>query len=250
MTRASLEGRVVTTELEYKPAEPTGVITIREKTAWETCPKCGELRNAYWYHSCTSKQDISTPVKELTTPIPENPGGKAPLGDKDPKLIWDDCPQCAMKHLSAAYASLTSGTPVRDVADEDVYVARALIAIRESETGYLGNLALAVGCLAMAELLAAGGNGGTYFRDARFRVLDRDYRHAREIINIPSAGAFAAAHLTEAMRELPAITDRFQQERYFSDSGFHIDNVPETLDMLRKLIRWVSETYELMKGAE
>ena len=205
------------------------------------CPKCGKVLQRNQYHYCGPVQRVPGPDR----PVFVEPIREAAAEGKDKSLIWDDCAECAYKHLTAAYAAFTTGAPPSEVAAAGVYVARAWIAMREAETGYDGNAALAVGCLAMAELLAAGGNGGSYFRDARFRALERDYRHAREIIDAPSAAAFVAAHFAEALRELPALADRFQQETYFRDGGFSVEDPAAFAELLIKLIRWVSETYEI-----
>ena len=165
------------------------------------------------------------------------------MDDKDKSMIWEDCPACAYKHLTAAYSSLTAADLVRpEVPTSEVYAARAVVAIRESQTGYTGNLALAAGCLAMAECLNE--EEAPAYRDARLALMEG--RGTAEIcFGIPRPGAFAAAHFTEALRELPALADRVQVEKYFSPHGFKGGGLPEALDMLREQIKWVSETYEL-----
>ena len=73
-------------------------------------------------------------------------------GEKDKSMIWDDCPECARKHLSAAYAALTGAADGGYAPDWEILLARAVIAENERRAGYAGNIDLAAGCLAMAEL--------------------------------------------------------------------------------------------------
>jgi hypothetical protein len=167
----------------------------------------------------------------------------AVAGVKDKSLIWDDCPACAFKHLSAAYAALTAADLVRpEVPASEIYAARAVIAIRESQTGYTGNLALAAGCLAMAECLN-GGEAEAY-RLARLD-LTTGARDTELYFSMPRPAAFAAAHFTEALRELPALADRMQVAKYLGAHGFRCGTVSEMLDVLRTQILWLTEAYEL-----
>lgn len=159
---------------------------------------------------------------------------------QDKKLIWEDCPACAYKHLTAAYAAMTEASyaGLLRVVNERASVAkaRAAIALGEYLNGYDGNLDLAVGCLAMAEVygepfvrqyrvaLSAGSCGGQEIRDILYFLL-KDC----------TPRAVAEAHVIEAFRELPALGGLGDADR----------SVEGALGWLREKILWVKETYEL-----
>jgi len=202
---------------------------------------CGECFDKYAAAAFPANGPVMVP---MWTPCDSQGLRQAPAG-KDKSLIWDDCAECAFKHLTAAYAAFTSGEPVTEASEEGVYVARAIIAIHEAESGYTGNLALAAGCLAMAEL--------AYGTSAAIR---RDYRTARlgltaekpfvdPLLPRPNTMSFVGAHFAEAIRELPAIADRFQQELYFKDGGFSVEDPAAFAELLIGLVRWVETVYEL-----
>ena len=161
---------------------------------------------------------------------------------QDKRLIWEDCPACAYKHLTAAYAALTALTALQDgdfdtPSETDVFLGRAVIALREAEAGYEGNRDLAAGCLAMAETCPE-----------RHKAYKRPVRHLRLSLQNPDCdlpgvirlvvGMFsgdpvvmAHAHVAEARRELPGLPGQLP------DAGLR--------DWLRQSILWVKETYEL-----
>lgn len=170
-------------------------------------------------------------------------------GEKDRKMIWDDCPQCAYKHLAAAYAAITS-EPVRFqeggayVPADRVLYARAHILKRESESGYPGNLAAAIGCLAAAE---------GCMRGAEDRLAADAYRHLRlqwsgekpadtPVHIVPTLLELASAHMVEASRELPEAGDMFLY-RFFSNGDMVADGRSQIIGTLIEVIRWVEETY-------
>lgn len=158
---------------------------------------------------------------------------------QDKKLIWEDCPACAYKHLTAAYAALTAlqagdfNTP----SETDVFLGRAVIALGEAEAGYEGNRDLAAGCLAAAE--DGPETGKTYkwkVRHLRLSLQNPDCDLPDVIRQV--SGMFsgdpvvmARAHVTEARRELPGLPGQPP------DAGLR--------DWLRQSILWVKETYEL-----
>lgn len=161
---------------------------------------------------------------------------------KDKTLIWDDCPQCALKHLTAAYAALTS-EPITDegrdyVDSEDILIARHHITYAEYKAGYTGNLALAIGCLALAEVESV--DKADVYRDWRLAIIED--RPAVMLGAVPSLRAMAVAHLTEAVRELPCIAERFSG---WSNGSFYIGDGVDLLDALKLSIKWVMDTYEL-----
>jgi hypothetical protein len=164
---------------------------------------------------------------------------------KDKQLIWDDCPACAYKHLTAAYAALTMQVgPVKLVRPEKIYLARAIIAIREYQSGYVGNLALAQGCLAMAEV-AEGvcPVSADSYRESRLRLTRGEIDTATCGLPAPGLTAVAYAHYVEALRELPALAeDKVDVANTVTDILY---GVPDVLAMLRDQIRWVEANYEL-----
>ena len=165
----------------------------------------------------------------------------------DKALIWEDCPACSLKHLSAAYAAVTSpdcGTIY--AAQAEVLVARSIIAIRECESGYSGNSALAVGCLALAETLDCGApDERKCWRDARLLLQSGKRREAEELILPPTLAALAGGHIAEALRELPALADRTCLGSLFTSGDFEPDTAGGLRDWLRESIGWVCKTYEL-----
>lgn len=199
------------------------------------CGECGAfLSRPGAPHTCAAAP-VTVPAPEPVTKAPEGP---------DKTVIWEDCPQCAYKHLAAAYAALTSGHDIGYAHASEVYVARAVIGIRESGAGYLGNLDLAAGCLAMAECESGveAAEAGAW-RRARLALAKSPAEAEAELV-WPGASAFAAAHLTEALRELPELGDRVRMD-WLTPSGFDPDPLPELRDTIRKLLKWVRETYEL-----
>lgn len=171
---------------------------------------------------------------------------------KDKSLIWEDCAQCAYKHLTAAYAALTSVTGPRYVPAHRVYLARAQIAIREAEAGYVGNRDLAVGCLAMAETLGYDEDnltfsGGAHIRELRLELTSGGT--SRFFVPCVGADAYAGAHFIEALRELPELASRIYVRDLLGDGGFTCDNPIAFREDLVKLIKWLKDTYEIGKGS-
>ena len=203
------------------------------------CPKCGMMTYPGRKHDC--------PMSRLAVTLTEAAFAAAMPPEKDKSLIWDDCPSCAYKHLTAAYAALTSlGGGACWVPAAGVYAARAEIAIRESRTGYPGNMALAIGCLAMAEIECEDTGMANAYRDLRLELTEG--RRPTVGLSPSRAEAYAAAHLTEALRELPALADRINVCGLISGSDFNYDNPSEVKELLRTNIKWLADTYELNKG--
>lgn len=174
-------------------------------------------------------------------PLPAQP-------EKDKSLIWDDCPACAYKHLTAAYAALTSlGARPYNVTAEEVYHARAEIALQEAAMGYSGNFALAMGCLAMAETVSDSESSAQDVRKVRLALLEG--RPSWIILPPLSAEALAIAHITEAARELPALSNHIIGCLINEDGSANLaECMPELVDDLRLEIKWLADTYELNKG--
>ena len=156
---------------------------------------------------------------------------------QDKKLIWEDCPACSYKHLTAAYAALTAPGGFNTPSETDVFLGRAVIALGEAEAGYEGNRDLAAGCLAMVE--ARPGQHKTFKRLVRYLRLslqnpDCDLPDViRQVSDMFSGDpvVMAHAHVAEARRELPGLPVQPPDV--------------EPRDWLRQSILWVKETYEL-----
>ncbi len=201
-----------------------------------------------------------------TTDIPE--AGSTNPDNPDRLAIWTDCPHCARKHLLAAYALLTQGQDNDNrvsVGTFRLLLARAEIAITEAQSGdYVGNASLASGCLAAAECIAASKEAVHYTIDSQPLKLDlrlelRDVRLNVDKLNLESAitglgrllaekdiEARAAAHLTEAYRELPSMWEDYLG--YFRGGYQHSDR-GLLLEMLVSTVREIEETYELGAGS-
>lgn len=145
--------------------------------------------------------------------------------------LTDICPQCALKHLSAALACAldlererVSGNGALDfpVSDWEVEVGVAIINVAEWASGYDSHLAYAVGRLARAEDIMAATGEYKYIsqvREYRLFLQDeasqskavQDNRVWYDMINsiAHDSKVMAAAHAKEASRELPcpATTD-------------------------------------------
>lgn len=166
---------------------------------------------------------------------------------RDKSLIWEDCAQCAYKHLTAAYAALTSVAGPQYVPAHKVYIARAQIALREEEAGYRGNRDLAIGCLAMAETLEYGdpqlADIGNTLRQLRLELTTTPCTR----FHLPIVGpeAYAGAHFTEAIRELPELADRMPVSEWLMGGEFNCENPLEFRETLIKQIKWLKGTYEI-----
>ena len=95
----------------------------------------------------------------------------------------------------------------------------------------------------MAELECEHADTAFAFRDTRMALIEG--RSALPELHPPSYEAYAAAHITEALRELPALADRIHVVRLVSGLFFNYDNPPEVLEILRTNIKWLADTYEL-----
>lgn len=137
------------------------------------------------------------------------------------ELMTPGCPQCAIKHLSAAlsykarYFAQTAGLPPVEVEYYEVLLARAYVNLGEVLIGYRSHLWFAVGLLQEAE--EEGQCRGDCFglrraevaREARL-LLIVDPENVRGAMNairqvVLSLKALELAHLQEAMRELPRL---------------------------------------------
>jgi hypothetical protein len=176
------------------------------------------------------------------------------IGDR--RAIWTDCPHCARKHLLAAYALLTQDTGTEiSVTACGLLLARSEILLGEAITGgYIGNAALAAGCLAAVEGVAHTNFGESTRCQLRQIRLDLDALNLTEalfglgrLLPTDMSGRHVAAHLTEARRELPELGDMPGIGTF--DGGYRHTNCSELRDWLVKTVRQLEETYELGAGS-
>jgi hypothetical protein len=169
---------------------------------------------------------------------------------KDKTKIWTDCAECAYKHLTTAYALLTSN-PVwasRDSRNFDdvpgeVFLARARIAAQEVLDGYTGNTDLVVGCLSVAEGCTDVEGQHKAVREMRLYIVKTGVVNG--VLGIrASRECMAVAHIHEAVRELPEIGEGDPQGGMLRNAlDYH--GVSIGLNALTELIAWVRTTYEI-----
>lgn len=129
------------------------------------------------------------------------------------ELMTPGCPQCAVKHLSAALYHRANEGAVNTLPPDPymVDVCVAYINLVEVRAGYHSHLWYAVGALVRAEEHSAAGLGTCVAREARLMleqhgeeaIIDA-LRHIKDGA-APTHADWAAAHYAEAMRELPAM---------------------------------------------
>ena len=137
------------------------------------------------------------------------------------ELMTPGCPQCAIKHLSAALyhrAHLVGGGEKARPNEYMVCVCRAYINLVEVRTGYLSHLWYAVGALVRAEEHFAVGLGACVAREARLMLEEYGVDALLDALNciregtVPDHADWAAAHFDEAMRELPAFANEMKMD--------------------------------------
>lgn len=138
------------------------------------------------------------------------------------ELMTPGCPQCAVKHLSAAlYHRAKVLAPVMLAPDPYMTcVCTAYINLVEVKAGYRSHLWYAVGALVRAEEHAAPGAGGyaCVAREARLMLEERGLDALLDAVNCISEGTapthadWAVAHFDEAMRELPAFANEMRMD--------------------------------------
>lgn len=128
------------------------------------------------------------------------------------ELATPGCPQCAVKHLSAALAYLL--TPgrwgLRPFGRNRMWLAVAKINLAEVLVGYESHLWYAVGMLQRSEETALGeGSAYAVARQARLMLEERGLDSAADALREIESGVvfepseMAGAHLYEAAREMP-----------------------------------------------
>lgn len=137
------------------------------------------------------------------------------------ELITPGCPQCAVKHLSAALyhrAHLVGGGEDLRPDPYMVCVCTAYINLVEVRAGYLSHLWYAVGALARSEERMAWRIGECVAREARLMLEEHGLDAIMDVLRlldqevVPTPADWAAAHYAEAMRELPAMQDAMRMD--------------------------------------
>lgn len=136
------------------------------------------------------------------------------------ELFTPGCPQCAVKHLSAALYHVARGAVQKDVFPNPYMtcVCTAYINLVEVRAGYHSHLWYAVGALVRAEELAAQWTSGCVAREARLMLEQRGEEALPDALNCiqegmaPNHADWAAAHFDEARRELPAFADEMRMD--------------------------------------
>lgn len=138
------------------------------------------------------------------------------------ELFTPGCPQCAVKHLSAAlyHAAELGRIPHRlDLPDSAVLIARAYINLGEVLIGYKSHLWFAVGLLQRAEERALTEVSSTVAaRTARLALEERGVYGVRDtmrdlMIDVHLGHAvMCIAHMDEAVRELPAFAGEMRMD--------------------------------------
>lgn len=132
------------------------------------------------------------------------------------ELMTPGCPQCAIKHLSAALYHVVRNAGQKDVFPDPYMtcVCTAYINLVEVRAGYRSHLWYAVGALVRAEEhMAPKGTGGCVAREARLMLEQYGEEAVLDALKClregtaPNHADWAAAHFDEARRELPAFAD-------------------------------------------
>ena len=144
------------------------------------------------------------------------------------ELMTPGCPQCAIKHLSAALYYRAEGFAIARQTptglflgqlpppSDRVLLARAYINLGEVLVGYKSHLWFAVGLLQRSEEESRREGGeGAVAREARLILEQKGLDGAREAMQAIHGGTLLCAaemetaHMQEAHRELPEFSDPF-----------------------------------------
>lgn len=159
------------------------------------------------------------------------------------ELMTPGCPNCALKHLSAAVSLYADNTLSMKFPKDTNYlfgecqirIARAYINLIEAIEGYESHFDFAVGLLVRAEefaILEGEVEFAKVIRENRvvLMVYDRD-THALAQLRSMSYCMMAVAHILEARRELPS-----ECEHILCDDT-------TTVSSLQASIKWIKERY-------
>lgn len=137
------------------------------------------------------------------------------------ELMTPGCPQCAVKHLSAALYHRARLAGVGEDMEPDPctkHLCVAYINLVEVRAGYLSHLWYAVGALVRSEERMAWRIGECVARRARLLLEEHGLGAVMEALRIidqetvPTPADWAAAHFDEARRELPAFADQMSMD--------------------------------------
>lgn len=158
------------------------------------------------------------------------------------EILTPGCPNCALKHLSAALAWL----PVAEAhgtfcSGEEILRARAYINFVEALEGYESHWHYGVGLLVRAEELGAMDITtesvlGTMRERRCEAMLASTPDERREALKrlVPTPASLLKAHLEEAVRELPCMTPHYVK---LLTDGLKL------VDVILSLIKWVKKEY-------
>lgn len=166
------------------------------------------------------------------------------------ELFTPGCPQCAVKHLSAALYHVANEGAANTLPPDPymVCMCTAYINLVEVRAGYRSHLWYAVGALVRAEEHMAMAFGGCAAREARLLIEKDglgavpDAMHAIGQGTAPNHAEWAAAHFAEARRELPAYADdmrmddlvgsieRIRKEYFTTDQEVAVDTSEEVAE--------------------
>ena len=119
------------------------------------------------------------------------------------EIMTPGCPNCYIKHLTAALACMAINRfDYVQVPYADVTAARALINLVEAREGYTSHRDLAIGLLAHAEIISMD-DRCVDLREIRVGLVTGDPEAERRLLGRVSPEALFVAHLKEAERELP-----------------------------------------------
>lgn len=134
------------------------------------------------------------------------------------ELFTPGCPQCAVKHLSAALYHRAKAPAMLAPDPYMTCVCTAYINLVEVKAGYRSHLWYAVGALVRAEELMAPRIGGCVAREARLMLEQHGEEALPDALDCiregtaPDHADWAAAHFDEAVRELPAFADEMRMD--------------------------------------
>ena len=170
------------------------------------------------------------------------------------ELMTPGCPQCAIKHLSAALyhraKTLVPGTLSPD--PYMVCVCTAYINLVEVKAGYLSHLWYAVGALVRAEERAAPASCGRVAREARLALEAGGREAVADALGLLGEGVsrshadWAAAHFDGATRELPAM----RAEMRMDDLAGSIERIRKEFFMLDQEVAVDASEEVAEKGGE
>lgn len=168
------------------------------------------------------------------------------------ELMTPGCPQCAVKHLSAALyhrAHLVGNGEDLRPNPYMVDMCIACINLVEVRAGYHSHLWYAVGALVRAEeRMVSKGVNGYAARAARLMLEQQGEKAIPDALDCiaewfsPTHADWAAAHFTEAMRELPDMRDkmrmadlvdaimRVREEYFVTDQEVAVDTSEEVAE--------------------